>query len=138
MVQVIIGKKGTGKTKYMIEQVNLAVKTEPGDLVFLSKGNRLMYDLEHDVRYINTQEFDIENYCVFYGFLGGIISNNYDISHIFIDSIWKIVDKAEEGFEKFLEKLEALSQQYNIKFTITISEDKNNAPSYLSKYLVEL
>ena len=97
-----------------------------------------MYDLEHDVRYINTQEFDIENYCVFYGFLGGIISNNYDISHIFIDSIWKIVDTAEEGFEKFLEKLEALSQQYNIKFTITISEDKNNAPSYLSKYLVEL
>ena len=138
MISMIIGSKGTGKTKYMIDEVNVAVKNEPGNVVFLSKGSRLMYDLAHEVRFINTQEFDIEDYDVFYGFLGGIISNNYDISHIFIDSIWKIVDTAESGFESFLPRLEFLSKQYNIRFTITISEDRSKAPAYIQPYLVEI
>ena len=78
MIKVIIGKKGSGKTKHMIDEVNTAVKEEPGSLVFLSKGNRLMYDLAHDVRYVNTEEFSIENYDEFYGFICGIISNNFE------------------------------------------------------------
>ena len=138
MIKVIIGKKGTGKTKHMIDEVNTAVKEEPGCLVFLSKGNRLMYDLAHNVRYVNTQEFDIENYDEFYGFICGIISNNFDTSHIFIDSAWKIVDSAEAGFEKFLKQLEAIGEKFNIRFSISISEDKEAAPAYLVPYLVEV
>lgn len=138
MIKVIIGKKGSGKTKYMIDEVNTAVKEEPGCLVFLSKGNRLMYDLAHNVRYVNTQEFDIENYDEFYGFICGIISNNFDTSHIFIDSAWKIVDSAEEGFENFLKQLENIGEKFNIRFSISISADKEDAPEYLVPYLVEL
>jgi len=138
MIKVIIGKKGSGKTKYMIDEVNTAVKEEPGCLVFLSKGNRLMYDLAHNVRYVNTQEFDIENYDEFYGFICGIISNNFDTSHIFIDSAWKIVDSAEEGFECFLKQLENIGEKFNIRFSISISADKAEAPEYLVPYLVEL
>lgn len=138
MIKVIIGKKGTGKTKYMIDEVNVAVKNEPGCLVFVSKGDRLMYDLAHNVRYVNTQEFDVENYDEFYGFLCGIISNNFDISHIFIDSIWKIVDSEEKGFEAFLKQLGAIGEKFNIHFSISISADKNDAPEYLVPYLVEV
>lgn len=138
MIKVIIGKKGSGKTKHMIDEVNTAVKEEPGCLVFLSKGNRLMYDLAHNVRYVNTQEFAIENYDEFYGFICGIISNNFDTSHIFVDSIWKIVDTAEEGFENCLKQLEAIGEKFNIHFSISISADKSEAPDYLTPYLVEV
>ena len=138
MIKVIIGKKGSGKTKHMIDEVNTAVKEEPGSLVFLSKGNRLMYDLAHDVRYVNTEEFSIENYDEFYGFVCGIISNNFDTSHIFIDSIWKIVDTGENGFENFLKQLTAIGDKFNIHFSISISADRAEAPAYLESYLVEV
>ena len=138
MIKVIIGKKGSGKTKHMIDEVNTAVKEEPGSLVFLSKGNRLMYDLAHDVRYVNTEEFSIENYDEFYGFICGIISNNFDTSHIFIDSIWKIVDTGEGGFENFLKQLTAIGDKINIHISISISADRAEAPAYLESYLVEV
>ena len=138
MINVIIGAKGSGKTKYMVDHVNMAVKDEPGTLVFVSKDNRLMLDLKSAVRYINTEEFAVDDYNVLYGFLGGIISNNYDVSHIFIDSIWKVVNSAEAGFEGFLNKIEALGEKLNINFTITISADRAAAPEYLTKYLVEI
>lgn len=138
MIKVIIGKKGSGKTKHMIDEVNTAVKEEPGCLVFLSKGNRLMYDLAHNVRYVNTQEFSIENYDEFYGFICGIISNNFDTSHIFIDSVWKIVDSAEQGFETFLKQLSGIGEKFNIHFSISISADSTEAPAYLTPYLVEV
>lgn len=138
MIKVIIGKKGSGKTKHMIDEVNTAVKEEPGSLAFLSKGNRLMYDLAHDVRYVNTEEFSVENYDEFYGFICGIISNNFDTSHIFIDSIWKIVDTGEGGFENFLKQLTAIGDKFNIHFSISISADRAEAPAYLESYLVEV
>lgn len=138
MINVIIGAKGSGKTKYMVDHVNMAVKDEPGTLVFVSKDNRLMLDLKSAVRYINTEEFAVDDYNVLYGFLGGIISNNYDVSHIFIDSIWKVVNSEEAGFEAFLARIEALGEKLNINFTITISADKAAAPEYLKKYMVEI
>ncbi len=138
MINVIIGKKGTGKTKYLVDHVNLAVKEEPGTLVFISKDNRLMYDLKSSIRYINTQEFSITNYDMFFGFVGGIIANNFDTAHVFIDSIWKIVESGEEGFEGFISKIEKIGLDHKINFTITISEDKEKAPECIKKYLVEL
>ena len=138
MVNLIVGKKGSGKTKYLVDHVNMAVKDEPGTLVFLSKDNRLMYDLSHSVRYIITEEYEIANYDMFYGFLCGIISNNYDTTNVFIDSLWKIVASGAEGFEKCLEGLEKISGKHNINFTIAISEDKANIPACAEKYLVNL
>ena len=138
MINVIIGKKGTGKTKYMVDHVNLAVKEEPGNIVFISKDNRLMYDLKSDIRYINTEEFHISNYDMFFGFVGGIIANNFDITNVFIDSIWKIVESGEEGFDEFISQIEKIGLDHKINFTITISEEKEKAPEYIKKYLVEL
>lgn len=138
MINIIVGKKGSGKTKYLVDNVNVAVKDEPGSLVFLSNGNRLMYDLKHSVRYVDTSDYNIENYDAFYGFLTGIFANNYDISHIFVDSLWKIVDSAADGMEQFLNKLENFSEHYNVNFTIAISEAKENVPECVGKYIVEL
>lgn len=138
MINIIMGKKGTGKTKYMVDHVNLAVKDEPGTLVFISKDNRLMYDLKPTVRYINTEEFSIATYEMFYGFVCGIIAHNSDTSHIFIDSIWKIVEEGEEDFDKFMQMIEKIAADLKINFTITISAEIEKAPEFIKKYLVEL
>lgn len=138
MINIIMGKKGTGKTKYMVDHVNTAVKDEPGTLVFISKDNRLMLDLKPTVRYINTEEFSVTDYNMFYGFVCGIIANNFDTSHIFIDSIWKIVSEEENGFDKFISMLEAIEEKHNINFTITVSAEAEKAPESVKKYLVKL
>ena len=138
MINIIMGKKGTGKTKYLVDHVNTAVKDEQGTLVFISKDNRLMYDLKSNVRYIITEEFSIDNYDMFYGFISGIIANNFDTSNIFIDSIWKIVAEGEEEFDKFIAAVEKLESKWNINFTIAISAERELAPEYIKKYLVEL
>ena len=138
MINIIMGKKGTGKTKYLVDHVNAAVKDEQGTLVFISKDNRLMYDLKSSVRYIITEEFSIDNYDMFYGFISGIIANNFDTSNIFIDSIWKIVAEGEEEFDKFIAAIEKLESKWNINFTIAISAERELAPEYIKKYLVEL
>lgn len=137
MINVIIGEKGTGKTKYLVDHVNNAVKDEPGNIVFIGKSNRLMCDLKPAVRYITTEDFNISDYEVFFGFIGGIISSNYDISHVFIDSIWKIIEKEEAGFEAFMSELEEFSNKNGINFTIAISAGKDRAPEYLKKFIVE-
>ena len=137
MINVIIGEKGTGKTKYLVDHVNNAVKDEPGNIVFIGKTNRLMCDLQHSVRYITTEDFDIADYEVFYGFIGGIVSSNYDISHIFIDSLWKIVKLEDQDLDKFLNALEKFSSNFNINFTIAISASEDRAPEYLKKYIVQ-
>ena len=137
MINVIIGEKGTGKTKYLVDHVNNAVKDEPGNIVFIGKTNRLMCDLTHAVRYITTDDFGIKDYEVFFGFIGGIVSSNYDISHVFVDSIWKIVETEEEGFETFISELDEFSKKNNINFTIAISAGRDRAPEYLKKYIVE-
>ncbi len=138
MINIIMGKKGTGKTKYLVDHVNTAIKEEQGSLVFIGKDNRLKFDLKPNVRYIVTEEFDINNYDEFYGFVSGIIANNFDTSNVFIDSIWKIVEAGEEGFEKFVAAVAKLEAKWNVNFTIAISADKEIAPEYIKKYLVEL
>ncbi len=138
MISIIMGKKGAGKTKYLVDHVNTAVKDEQGTLVFIGKDNRLMYDLKSSVRYIITEEFSIDNYDMFYGFISGIIANNFDTSNIFIDSIWKIVKEGADEFDKFIAAIEKLESKWNINFTIAISEEKELAPEYIKKYLVEL
>ena len=138
MISIIMGKKGTGKTKYLVDHVNTAVKDEQGTLVFISKDNRLMYDLKSSVRYIITEEFSIDNYDMFYGFVRGIIANNFDTSNFFIDSIWKFVAEGVEEFDKFIAAIEKRESKWNINFTIAISAEKELAPEYIKKYLVEL
>ena len=136
MVELIIGKKGTGKTKQLIENVNAAAEVAKGNVVFISNSNeRNMYDIATKIRMFDTSEFNIESYDEFLGFICGVISGNFDITNIFVDGIFKIVGTDNlDGFEKFVDKLDKMSAKFNISFVITVSIDAEDAPEYIKKY----
>ena len=135
MVELLIGKKGTGKTKVLIDNVNKAAASAQGNVVFISNDtSRNMYDIKSGVRMADTKEFNITSWDEFLGFVCGIISGNFDISNIFIDGILKIVNDSMDGFEEFLKALENISEKFNIDFEISVSIDVNEAPDYIKKY----
>jgi len=137
MVELIIGKKGSGKTKQLIENVNSAVSVAKGNVVFISNSNsRNMYDISTKVRMADTSEFEIKSYAELLGFISGIVSGNFDITNIFIDAIFKIVGtESLDEFEDFLARLDAMSAKFNIAFVITLSIDAADAPEYMKKYI---
>ena len=135
MVRVIMGKKGSGKTKQMIEMINNAVQTEHGNVICIEKGNKLTFDLHYQIRLVEAGQYDIASYTALKGFVSGLYAGNYDITHIFIDSLTKIVGgQCDNETEKFLDWLDNFGEQHNIKFTITISDDESLAPEGVKKY----
>ena len=135
MIRVIMGKKGSGKTKQMIEMINSAVQTEHGSVVCIEKGNKLTFDIHYQIRLVESSQYDIANYTALKGFICGLYAGNYDITHIFIDSLTKIVGgDCDNDTEKFLDWLNKFGEAHNIKFTITISDDADLAPEGVKKY----
>ena len=135
MIRVIVGKKGSGKTKQVIEMINSAVDTEHGNVVCIEKGEKLMLDISHKIRLVEASEYDIADYTAMKGFISGLYAGNYDITHIFIDSLTKIIG-SEVNFEteKFLDWLNGFSQKNGIKFTITISDEESLMSEGIKKY----
>ena len=135
MVELLIGKKGTGKTKALIENVNNALSVAKGNVVFISNDTSSnMYDIKSKVRMADTSEFDIDTYSEFLGFICGIISRDFDITNIYIDGIFKIVASDDlDGFEEFLNKLQEIGKKFNISFVISVSIDAETAPDYIKK-----
>lgn len=133
MIKLLIGKKGTGKTKALIEQVNASAQVAKGNVVFISNNtSSSMYDISRSVRMTDTSDFDIVNYSEFEGFICGIISGNFDITNIFVDGLFKIVDGDDlDGLENFLSRLEGISAKFNISFVLTLSIDVDSAPDYV-------
>jgi len=135
MVRLIMGLKGSGKTKKLIELVNDAVDSEHGDIVCIERAAKLMYDIPHKVRLIDASEYDFNGYDFFKGFISGLYSANYDITHIFIDNVLKIIDRDVDGeAEDFFEWCEKFGLKQHVKFTITISVDINKATDRIRKY----
>ena len=135
MINVIIGEKGTGKTARLIEAVHTAEKAATGSVVFIKKGNRHVLDLSHKVRLVNTEEYGISNYDDFYGFVCGILSQNYDIAHIFIDSITKIVNDDIAALEAFLSKISAVAESSNAEIQIILRMNPDVASDEIKKYV---
>ena len=135
MIRVIVGKKGSGKTKQVIEMINSAVDTEHGNVVCIEKGEKLMLDISHKIRLVEASEYDIADYTAMKGFVSGLYAGNYDITHIFIDSLTKIVgnDDCNETVA-FLNWLNAFGEKQGIKFTITISADAESACDGIKQY----
>lgn len=135
MIRVIMGKKGSGKTKQMIEMINNAVQTEHGNVVCIEKGKKLTFDIHYQIRLVESSHYDIANYTALKGFISGLYAGNYDITHMFIDSLTKIVGcECDNETEKFLDWLNKFGEQHNIKFTITISDDTALASDGIKKY----
>ena len=138
MVKLMMGLKGSGKTKQLLDLVRKAVDEEPGDVVCIEKGKKLTYDIPHTVRLIEASQYQFKNgYDFFKGFISGMHSANYDITHIFIDSMLKIIGiGVDEKTEEFLNWCEKFSARENVKFTITISADINKATDGIRKYFI--
>ena len=137
MVKLLIGHKGSGKTKKMIDFANTALETANGSIVFINKNSRLMYDLKYKIRVVCMEDFDqIKNVDEYIGFIYGIISQDHDIEKIFIDSILKHADIKFENIEDFLERLELISKTYNIEFIVSLSADREEIGECINKYEV--
>ncbi len=134
MVELLIGKKGTGKTKALVDKVNTALTVAKGNVVFIAKTSDQMYAVDSKARMATTSDFDIRSYNELLGFIYGIVSRDYDITNIFIDGIFKIVGTTElDGFEDFLKRLEELSRKQSISFVISVSIDADTAPDYIKE-----
>lgn len=136
-VKLLIGKKGTGKTKHIIEGVNKSAETSNGNVVFISSNTaRFNSDIKNTIRMIDTSEFKIKTYNEFFGLICGVISSNYDITNIYVDSILKIaIDDQITGLYTFLERLEKLASQNNVSIVLCLSMAENDAPDFTKKYL---
>ena len=136
MVRVIMGVKGTGKTKQMIELINTAVQNEHGNVVCIERGPKLTYDINYKIRLVEACHYDMKDYDFLKGFVSGLYAGNYDITHIFIDSLTKIVpsEATDLAVEDFLDWLNDFGEDNNIKFTVTISADSSLASDGVKKY----
>lgn len=136
MIKVHIGLKGSGKTPKMIDAVNTAIDVEKGNVVCITDGDRLMHTINRKARLVNTENFNIKNLDVFTGLLCGIIAQDFDVTHIFIDSIFKSVPSANiDDMEDFITVLEKLEKKFNVSFTMMISADENSAGANVKKYI---
>ena len=136
MVKVIMGLKGSGKTKQLIDSINTAIKTESGSLVCIEKGNALTFDIDYRVRLIDASEYDIGNYTFLKGFISGLHAGNFDITHIFLDGLYKLSgSKDVEETAEFLAWADAFGAANNMKFTISISDEISKMPESITKYL---
>ena len=128
MVTLLIGKKGTGKTKKLIALANDAVATSSGNVVVIDQGSKLTYDVTHKARLIDTEQYEIYGYDMLYGFIGGICAGNYDVTDILVDSTFKIAPEAIAGLESFTRKLQNLSETSSTNITLLISADAADIP----------
>lgn len=136
MVRLIMGMKGSGKTKQLIELINNAAKDEPGNVVCIEADRNMTYDIHYHIRLIEAQEYKLKNYDLFRGFISGLYAGNYDISHVFIDNLCKAVGKGiGQETEEFLNWLDAFGERNGIKFTVTISGEPSAATEGMQKYL---
>ena len=125
MVKLIVGHKGSGKTKQMIELANDTVDNSKGSVIFINKNSRLMYDLKYSIRVVCMEDFEhITNSDEYIGFIYGIISSDHDIETIFIDSTLKHADFSLGDLPEFLTRLKNISKNYGMNFVVSLSADK--------------
>lgn len=139
MIQLIVGNKGKGKTKHLIDKANLEVKKSTGNMVYLDKSAKHMYELSNKIRLINVSDYPIDNSDEFVGFLTGIISDDHDLEQIYLDSFLKIACLEDVDITPVLKKLDRISNEYGVNFIISISMDEVDLPDFAkSQVLISL
>ena len=139
MVQLIIGEKGKGKTKYLLDKVNSEIQSASGNIVYLDKSTKHMYELNNKIRLIDVSSYMVESADEFAGFICGIISQDHDLQQMYVDSFLKIACIDEADVEVALNKLSAVSEKFGVDFVISISVTEAQLPaSYKDKVIVSL
>ena len=139
MVQLIIGKKGKGKTKHLLDKVNTEVQNVSGNIVYLDKSTKHMYELNNKIRLIDVSSYMISNSDEFIGFISGIISQDHDLEQMYFDSFLKIACLEGKAIEPIIEKLEKISEAFKVNFVLSVSLDEEELPaSVKDKIIVSL
>lgn len=135
MVKLLVGHKGSGKTKKMINLANESVDAKDGSIVFINKNHRLMLDLNHRIRVVCMEDYEhITNTDEYIGFVYGIISSDHDIEEIYIESILKYADVQLKDLEEFISRLNRISEKYGPDFIVSISAEIQELGDYINKY----
>ncbi len=134
MIKLIVGNKGSGKTKAMIDMINESVEKSTGSIVCIEKGMKSTYNIKSSVRLIDVDDYVIKGYTMFYGFLMGVLAGNYDIEEVYIDGILKIGEQDIVGLGNLLDQISEIAKE-NLKVVVTVSTDLENLTDGIKKYL---
>ena len=127
--EIIAGEKGKGKTKELLAKVNHSVAAASGNIVYLDKSQKHMYELNNKVRLINVMDYPIDNCDEFLGFLCGIVSQDHDLEEMYLDSFLTIAfAETDDEIQHAIEKLDIISEKYNVKFILSVSRDESRLP----------
>ena len=136
MVQILAGEKGEGKTKILIDLANESVSTSDGDVIYIDDDKRHIYDLNHKIRFVEVSEFPLANYRELIGVIYGIFSQNSDITKVFVDGIFKIVQSlGNEDLIKLVARLDSMSKAYNVDFVLAGNVDPAELPKEVEQYI---
>ena len=135
MIKVIMGLKGSGKTKKLIASINDCLAQASGDVVCIEYGKKLTYDVNYRVRLVDSEEYAISNSDMLKGFLSGLHAGNFDITNVYIDNLYKTIGTDRANGEEFVAWCAAFAETNNMNITITISDDVALASEEVKKYL---
>ena len=136
MVQIIAGKKGKGKTKFLLNKANSAIKESKGSIVYLDKSSKHMYELNTKVRLINVMDYPIRSYNAFIGFICGIISQDHDLEQMYLDSFLKLAHLEGKDIADAIDELDKIGEEYAVTFVLSVSQDEAELPANAKDKLV--
>lgn len=136
MVQLIVGSKGDGKTKHLLDRVNNQIKTASGNIVYLDKSTKHMHELNNKVRLINVKDYPLKNCDEFIGFLCGIISQDYDLEQMYVDSFLKVANLEGQDLSDALTQLNQISEQFKVDLCISISVEEKDLPDFAKEQVI--
>ena len=135
MIQIIMGLKGSGKTKKLIDSINQAVASAQGDVVCIEYGKKLTYDVSHKARLVDSKEYGINNLDMLKGFLSGLHAGNFDITNVYIDNLYKTIGSDRAAGEAFILWCAQFAEANNMNITISVSDDPEGASEEIKKFL---
>ena len=135
MIHVIMGLKGSGKTKKLLDSIHETVANASGDVVCIEYGKKLTYDVNYRVRLVDSQEYGISNPCMLKGFLSGLHAGNFDITHVYIDNLYKTIGNDRAAAEAFILWCAEFAKVNNMEITVTVSDDPALASEEVKKFL---
>ena len=139
MVQLIVGEKGKGKTKYLLDKVNTEIKNVSGNIAYLDRSTKHMYELNNKVRLIDVSDFFIDSNNEFLGFIAGIISQDHDLQQMYFDGFLAMSNTKMDEFDAAVAKLEKYSERFGVDFILSVSANEKDIPESLkSKIIISL
>ena len=136
MVELIVGKEGKGKTKQLLEKVNSEIKTASGNIVFLDRNDKHMFELNNKVRLVNVTEYDFKNSSEFIGFVCGILSQDHDIESMYFDAVLKLAKLDKDGLTEVVKRLDVIGEKFNVKFTASVTLDASEIDESIKEHIV--